>query len=194
MIEEKDIIEVGKFYRTHALKGELNAMTDGYKSELLDAEAPLIIEMEGIYVPFYVESWRPKGTFACLVKLEDINTQESAQLFVNKIIYMMRKDVAEALDIPVDELEIEEDFEGFRVEVKGVGIIGTVEEIDSSTDNLLMVVKPDDSDERIYIPFVDDFILSVEYGSEDENSEGNGGENIITLELPDGILELNKKE
>ncbi|MDE5843575.1 MAG: ribosome maturation factor RimM [Muribaculaceae bacterium] len=186
MIEEKDILKVGKFFRTHALKGELNTMTEGYEADLLDTESPLIVEMDGIFVPFYVESWRPKGMFGCLVKLEGIDTQERAQEFVNKFIYMRREDVADALGLDPDELNTEEDFVGFRVEVEGIGYIGRVEEIDSTTDNLLLVVKPDDSDKLIYIPLVEEFLVSI-----DEKEDGNDADNTIVLRLPDGILDLN---
>lgn len=187
MIEEREIISVGKFFKTHALKGELNAMTEAYEPELLDSDYPLIVEMDGIYVPFYVESLRRKGTFGCLVKLEGVDTQERAQEFVNKLIYMRRQDVAEYLEIEEDELVTEDDFVGYGVIVEGTGYIGRVEEIDSSTDNLLLIVKPDDNDELIYIPFVEEFLIKVEEG---ENLDDCN----ITLELPEGLLDLNVKE
>ena len=164
MIEEKDILPVGKFFRTHALKGELNAMTEGYEPEIFDEGYPLIVDMEGIYVPFYAESVRPKGSQGCLVKLEGIDSQERAQEFVNKVIYMLRKDVAEWLD-------------------EEAGYIGKVESIDSSTSNLLLLVEPEDGAETIYIPFVEEFVENIDPEQEE-----------IHLRLPEGIIDINKKE
>lgn len=186
MIVEKDILPVGKFFRTHALKGELNAQSEEYSAEIFDTEAPLIVDMEGIYVPFYVETWRPKGTFGCLIKLEGIDSQERAQEFVNKSIYMRREDVADALDIDIDEVMAESDFIGYKVDVAGIGYIGKVERVDSSTENLLLIVKKDRSEDLIYIPFVEDFIIRID--EDDRDSE----EKTIYLDLPDGIIELNE--
>ncbi|MDE6811054.1 MAG: hypothetical protein K2J15_01755 [Muribaculaceae bacterium] len=186
MIQESEIIHVGKFFRTHALKGELNAMTDGYESELLDTDFPLIVEIDGILVPFYVDSWRPKGLFGCLVKLEGINSQARAQEFVNKMIYMRREDVAEALEMDVEDLRTEDDFQNYRVEVEGYGYIGRVEELDSTTENLLLKVRPENSDKLIYIPFVEEFLVSVR-----EKEAGPNSDNTILLRLPEGILDLN---
>ncbi len=181
MIEEKNIIPVGKFFRTHALKGELNAITDDYEPDILDEGYPLIVEMEGIFVPFYAESVRPKGSQGCLVKLEGVDTQERAQEFVNHTIYMLRKDIAELLEVEEDEIALEGDLIGYKVYAEGYGLIGKVDSIDSSTSNLLLLVKPEDSDDIIYIPFVEEFLEEI-----------NQNDETIRLSLPDGIIDMNK--
>ena len=78
MIEEKDIVQAGKFLKPHGLKGELNAVLD-YDAEILEEDYPLIVDMDGIYVPFYAESVRPKGHFSSLVKLEGIDSVEDTR-------------------------------------------------------------------------------------------------------------------
>ena len=62
MIERQNLTTAGKFLKAHALKGELNAVLDA-DCDLLDPERPLIVEMDGIPVPFYLQSVRPKGQF-----------------------------------------------------------------------------------------------------------------------------------
>ena len=69
MIKEEEIIEIGKFQKTHALKGELNALLD-VGAEYLEDGNPLVIPVDGLFVPFYAESVRPKGTTSFLVKLK----------------------------------------------------------------------------------------------------------------------------
>ena len=83
MIREEDLFPIGKLQKTHALKGELNAVLD-IDEDFIDEDYPLIIDLDGIFVPFYTESWRPKGSSACLLKLEGVDNEGEARKFVNK--------------------------------------------------------------------------------------------------------------
>ncbi len=69
MIEKKDIVEIGKFQKTHALKGELNALLN-VPEEYVEDGNPLIVEMDGILVPFYTESFRSNDATSFLHKLQ----------------------------------------------------------------------------------------------------------------------------
>lgn len=188
MIEEKDIIEAGKFQKPHGLKGELNTFVD-FNSKILEKDYPLIVEMDGIYVPFYAESVRPKGHFSSLVKLEGVDSVDNTRKFVNKVFYLLRRDVAEFFDIEEDDIEMEDDFIGYKVFDQNGKYLGKVEELDISTENMLLLVRPDstpDDDEPdiLYIPFNDDLIM-MQVDSEDPS------ESEIHLDLPEGLLELN---
>ena len=60
MITRDQLIEIGHFNKAHGVNGEVNA------SLLIDVEhlpglSCLICDMDGIYVPFFVEAIRPKG-------------------------------------------------------------------------------------------------------------------------------------
>ena len=70
MIKKEDIVAIGKFQKTHALKGELNALLDIDGDYAADGH-PLIIDIDGIYVPFYAETVRPKGAESCGFKVSD---------------------------------------------------------------------------------------------------------------------------
>ena len=184
MIEEKSIISAGKFLKPHGLKGELNVLVE-FDSEILEEDYPIIVDVDGIYVPFYAESVRPKGHFSSLVKLQGVDSQEETRPFVNKEFYMLRRDVAEFLDIDEDELGMDDEFVGYKVYDDVHGYIGTVEDVDSSTANMLLLVRPDAEDaDIIYIPFDPDFITSIEE-SEDRS------ERRMNLNLPAGLLDLN---
>lgn len=188
MIEEKDLIESGKILKPHGLKGELNVMMD-YNAEILLEDYPLIIEIDGIFVPFYAESVRPKGHFASLVKIQGVDTVENAKEFVNKIIFLRKKDVAEYLQIEEDELVTEDDYIGWKVYDSKQDYIGRVEELDCSTENMLLIVRPDcDENEEnnlIYIPFNHDFITEVQQDIDPNECE-------LHLDLPEGLIDLNK--
>ena len=61
-------------------------------------------------------------------------------------------------------------------------LIGKIDSIDSSTDNLLFIVTTDDGD-TVYIPAVDEFISEICDDSK-----------VIRMNLPDGLINLNKKQ
>lgn len=178
MIEKKDLVEIGKFQKTHALKGELNAILDIDPQYVEDGE-PLIIETDGIPVPYYAESIRSKSASTYLIKLDGVDSVEDASELVNSVIYALRKDLENYIG---EELMLGDDLIGYRVIDHYFGEIGELEYVDNSTENELFVVRSESGDE-IYVPIVDDFITDID----DENQ-------IIHTRLPEGLLELNKKK
>lgn len=175
MIKKEDIVEIGKFQKTHALKGELNALLDvdeGY----IDDGNPLIVEMDGIFVPFYAESVRPKGSESFLIKLKDIDSSESAREFVNKSVYGLRIDLLDYFDDP--EMELKEDFLDFVVIDSIAGEVGKIVDIDDSTDNVLFIVETPEG-KTIYIPVAEEFITSID---RDRMR--------VEMTLPEGLLDL----
>lgn len=176
MIKKEQLVEIGKFQKTHALKGELNAILDVEEDFMLDGK-PLIVDMDGIFVPFYAESVRPKGAESFLVKLKDIDSQEKAKDLVNKNVYGLRSDLIDYFDDP--EMELTADFKGFTIKDTNLGIVGKIVDIDDSTANVLFIVERPDG-RNVYIPVADEFITSID----DERQ-------VIETLLPEGLVDLN---
>ncbi len=181
MITEQQLMPIGKFLKTHALKGELNMYID-IDSDFLSEGYPLVVRLDGIFVPFYVATARPKATFTMLVRLDGVSSEEEARKFVNHEVYALRSDLAEFLGC--DEEELEDDIEnlvGYKAFADDGKPIGTVEDIDDSTENVLLIISRDDGD-TIYVPAADEFITAV-----DDDAR------TVTLSLPEGLVDLNKK-
>lgn len=176
MIKKEDLIEVGKFQKTHALKGELNAVLDIPEDYAEDGN-PLIVETDGIPVPYYAESIRPKGATSFLIKLEGIDRVEDATELVNSSIFALKDELREY----VGEVMFEDDLAGYEIIDVNFGDIGELVAVDDTTQNQLMIVRGLDGEE-IYIPLVEDFILKID----DENQE-------IHTSIPEELLSLNKK-
>ena len=86
MIREEEVFKIGQFAKPHGIKGELSLVTNS--DVLEDAEDPYIVcEMDGILVPFFVEDFRYKTDTVVLVKLEDVNSEEDARMFVGKEVF-----------------------------------------------------------------------------------------------------------
>lgn len=176
MIKKEDLIEIGKFQKTHALKGELNALLD-VEADFVEDGKPLIVEMDGIFVPFYGDSIRTKGSESFLVKLKDVDSQEKAAEFVNKAIYGLRSDLLDYFDDP--DAQLTADFIGFKIVDSNLGEIGTIAEIDDSTDNVLFVVESSDG-RQILIPVAEEFINSID-----------DDRRIVETTLPAGLIDIN---
>lgn len=178
MIREEDTIIVGKFQKTHALKGELNAILDVDPEYFLEGNS-LIIRDEGILVPFFAESVRSKGKTSYLIKLNGIDSEAKARQFVNQEIRMLKSDSEEWLD--EDILEEEGGLLGYSVIDDENGIeIGKIIHIDQSTDNILFIVE--NGGEEIFIPASEDFIISI------DDEAGS-----IRMRLPEGLVDINRK-
>lgn len=179
MIRPEEIINIGKFQKTHALKGELNMISD-IDAEYFIEGNPIIIEYDGILVPYYVDSIRTKGSTSFLVKLHGIETETEASQFVNKEIGILKKDAEEWIG---EELLDTNELEGFTVQDDASGKdIGIIERIDDSTANLLFIVKQNDGEE-VFIPANDELIVGI-----------NEDTRVIKMILPEGLIDLNKKD
>lgn len=176
MIKREELVEVGKFQKTHALKGELNMISDVDTEYFLDGN-PLFVSLEGIYVPFFAETVRPKGSTSYLVKLQGIDTEKEASGFVNKELFILKKDAEEWLEEEIEDINY---LEGYKVEEAETGkYIGEIERVDDSTANVLFIVKGP-SDEEIYLPVNDEFVVEID----DEN-------HIVRYSFPEGLLDIN---
>lgn len=176
MIRKDEIVEIGKFQKTHALKGELNALLDVEADFVEDGHA-LIVDMDGIFVPFYPESIRTKGVESFLVKLRDVDSADAAREFVNKEIYALRSDLVDYFDDP--DMELSADFIGFKIVDSKLGEIGEVVEVDDSTANVLFHVRTSQGD-IVFVPVAEEFINAI-----------HDDDQIIETTLPDGLVDLN---
>ena len=71
------------------MKGEITfAITDDV-FDRVDAEY-LVLDIDGILVPFYLEEYRFKNDENVLVKFEDIDTQEQARNYTGREVFFPR--------------------------------------------------------------------------------------------------------
>ena len=108
MILREELIEIGIYNKSHGIAGEISA---SFLCELgyVASFSCLVTEIEGIFVPFFVESSRGKGSNSLLLKLEGINDEVGAKQMTNKPIYV-KKSEYEALQAEQDCDEMPIDF------------------------------------------------------------------------------------
>ena len=169
MILEKEIFKAGKINKTHGVNGELNCAID---ADTIDRAEYMVLDMDGIFVPFFISNIRVKSSNSVLLTLEDIETETDARNLVGKDIYL-------PIHLMSDEDMLSyEYFIGF----KGVNAdekLGEISFVDDQTVNILFGISAEDGD--ILLPAVEDFIMEVD----NENK-------ILYTNYPNELVELNK--
>ncbi len=176
MIRPEEVYKIGMFNKPHGISGELQFT---FTDDIFDrVEADYVVcPMDGILVPFFIESYRFRSDTTALMKLEGVDTQEQARRFTNTPVYFPVKHAEEA-----EPGELSWDFfTGFRVEDTTHGHLGEVTDVDTSTVNTLFIVEHDG--EELLIPAQEDFIQDIDTRHR-----------VITLQLPEGLIDLDEAE
>ena len=170
MIRKEEVFKIGVIGKPHGVKGEVSFTFTDDIFDRVDGEY-LILLMDGILVPFFLEEYRFKTDTVALVKFEDIDTAEQARRLTHAEVYF-----------PMKYMETQEEvsswnyFIGFRVEDVHQGLLGTVTDVDESTLNVLFAIENTSGDE-ILLPAHEEFILEVDHDQK-----------ILTVEVPEGLL------
>ena len=172
MIRETDVFRIGTINKPHGVKGEVSFTFTDDIFDRVDGEY-LLLMMDGILVPFFLEEYRFKSDNVALVKLEDIDTAEQARRLTNVAVYFPKK----YMDAQ-DEVTSWEYFTGFRVDDLRHGTLGTITAIDDSTLNVLFVID-DGKGGELLLPAHEEFITGLDKH-----------QRIITVNIPDGLIDL----
>jgi len=175
MIRSEEVYKIGQFNKPHGVKGELQlTFTDDvfHRSEA----RYLVCLMDGILVPFFIESCRMRSSQGALIKLEDVDSQEAAARFTNIEVYFP-KSIAE--QHPGDEFTWEY-FVHFKLHDEQYGLLGEIVEVDQNTSNILFIVDGGDEYGELMIPAVEEFIIEID-----------APERILYMDLPEGMLSLD---
>ena len=173
MIKAEDVYRIGIINKPHGVHGELLFTFDDDIFDRVEADY-IICMMDGIMVPFFFESYRFRSDTTALIKLEGIDTEQQTRRMTNVEVFFP-KDHAEELE---DNELTWSYFVGFLINDVNKGDIGKVTDVDDSTINTLFVV--DYKDTEILIPAQEDFIVDLDREKR-----------IITMQIPEGLLDLN---
>ena len=174
MIRREDVYKIGRLGKPHGVKGEISFKFSDDIFDRTDADY-LILDIDGILVPFFFDDYRFHGNETALMKFCNIDTQEKAQELTGCDVFF-----------PIDEVECDDntfmsyDFIlGFKlIDDKNGKAIGRIKSVDDSTINILFEVC-DEKENDILIPASVDLIKNIDKEHK-----------TINIDLPDGILDL----
>ena len=173
MIRKEEVYKIGVINKPHGVKGEVSFTFTDDLFDRVDCDY-LVLLLDGIFVPFFIEEYRFRSDTTALVKFEDVDTVEKARMFTNVEVYF-----------PVKYLEEEDDddtiptwnyFVGFKVEDINHGYLGDITHVDDSTMNILFVIEKDG--DELLIPAHEEFIVGLDKKQRK-----------IQVEIPEGLLE-----
>lgn len=96
MIKQEDVYKIGRLGKAHGVHGEISLQFDDDIFDRVDADY-LVLELDGILVPFFMEEYRFRSDTVCLVKFVDVDTQQRAQELTGCDIFFPRV-LADAAD------------------------------------------------------------------------------------------------
>ncbi len=158
MIRQEEIVRVGMFNKPHGIDGEITASVD-FDVDDIKQFSCLITDVEGIFVPFFVNAVRTKSSQSLLLKIDGIENETDAIILVNKPIYVLKSEFGELECFDDDEIPID-CLVGYSVSQQGESL-GRITRIDDSTANVLFVIT-DSSNRELLVPAVDDFIEAID--------------------------------
>ena len=165
MILKEELTEIGRFGKPHGIQGEINATVDDDVD--VDAINRIVVNIDGIYVPFFIRSIRVKRLDSVIIGIDDINNEDQAARFTNLDIYALISD--NIREVPNN------DDDGFYA----ADLIGyTIVYADGRPENALFIIQSPDGTDK-YIPIADELIDEI-----------NPENRYITMTLPEGLLDL----
>ena len=170
MIKEQSVYKIGIIGKAHGVKGELSIQIDDDVFDRVDAEY-LVLKLDGIFVPFFMEEYRFKSDSVALVKFEGVDTQERARELTGVEVYFPRElaEQDENAELSYSALV------GYTLIDDNSGKpVGTIAYVDEQTINIMFELE----DGRL-IPASEELIVDVDQQAR-----------TITLDIPEGILDL----
>lgn len=164
-----DLYKIGKIGKPHGVKGEVSFHFSDDVFDRTEAEY-LMLCIDGLMVPFFMEEYRFRSDETALVKFCDIDTQERASELTGCEVFFPR-DVADDDD---DNLSWAEIIGYSLIDSATSKNVGKIASVDDSTINILFELE-----DGTLIPASIELITNVDKKHKE-----------IEIELPDGILDL----
>jgi len=169
MIAENEVYKIGHISHIHGVRGEVSMSFTDDVWDRVESEY-LILRIDGILVPFYMEEYRFRSDTTALIKFQDYDSADDARELCGSDVYF---------PLALTPTEREEGdytwryFTGFRIIAEGHGELGTIDQVDDTTANILFQVG------QFLIPAAEEFIKDIDHQHR-----------TITMALPEGLLDL----
>jgi 16S rRNA processing protein RimM len=169
MIRQEDVYKIGRLGKANGVKGEVSFQFDDDIFDRVDADY-LVLDIDGILVPFFMEEYRFRSDSVCLVKFCNVDTQQRAQELTGCDVFFPRALAEEGDEMPSLSMLV-----GFEIVNAANGkTVGRVAAIDDSTANILFEME-----DGMLIPANDDLIEVIDAEQQQ-----------IKMNIPQGLLEI----
>ena len=167
MIREEDVYKIGKIGKPHGVSGEVTLRFTDDVFDRVDADY-LVLMVDGILVPFFMEEYRFRSDEVALVKFEDIDSVERASELTGCEVFFPR----ELADDDEGELTWSQIVGYDIVDADSHKLIGRIASVDETTINVLLEL-----DDGTLIPAAEQFIIDIDHK-----------ERKMFMRLPEGLV------
>lgn len=172
MITRDTLTEIGTFNKAHGINGEISATIEDFDANDMTEFSCIVIDMDGIFVPFFINAARPKSNTTVLLTIDGVKSEEDTRQFISKPIYVLKDEVEE----DSEDGHNASYFIGWNISDSEQGLLGEIIDIDDSTENYLFIVRRNNGEELL-IPIAQEFIVAI-----DDTTHN------ITMDLPTGLI------
>ncbi len=173
MITQDEVYKIGRIGKPHGIQGEVHFLFDDDVFDRVESDY-LILDIDGILVPFFMEEYRFRGESSALVKFCDIDTQDKARELTNCDVYFPYS----LTDEDPENIRWTQIIGFNLVDTRTQQNIGSVIGIDDNTMNILFEVETPDK-KIILVPANEELIEEV-----------NTDNKYISIQVPEGLLDL----
>ncbi len=177
MITRDELIAIGHYNKPHGVAGEISATLD-VEWDLLRELSCLVSDIDGIYVPFFVNAIRPKSGDTVLLTIDGVGNEKDVARLVNRDIYALKREYRqESIDADADGYPLDF-FIGFELRDSDGSRVGEITDVDEQTENAIFIIDRDGTD--LMVPATDDLIVEFDVDNK-----------VMVMDLPEGLLDLN---
>ena len=182
-MKSEEFVEIGKLQKPHGIKGEIVATIDADID--LEQLTYIVTVIDGLNVPFFINSLRPRSSESVLLTLDGIDNERDAAELSLLPIMVKKTDLANLGLEPNDDIDgiSASDLVSYTImdeanddEPKLLGIIEAIREL--TAENWLFEVKTYDG-RMIMVPIADELITDIDTDSK-----------TVTMNLPIGLTDL----
>ena len=167
MIKEDEVYKIGRIGKPHGISGEVTLRFSDDVFDRVDADY-LVLMVDGILVPFFIEEYRFRSDEVALVKFEDIDTKDRASELTGCDVFFPRHLADAGEDVLTWSQIVGYDI----VDVLSDKTIGRIEAVDETTINTLLELS-----DGTLIPAADEFIEDIDHE-----------ERKLMMRLPEGLV------
>ena len=165
-MKKPDLQYLGEFIKLFSFKGEIILYSENTIS-LIENLDTIFIDIDGAFVPFQIKKSKSHKKNIFRVLLEGVSSESEAKDLLKKSVYINKLENQDNINNIVDNFNVYNNNEYLGI------VISTI----NKTGQTIIEVKM--KEKIVLIPFVDEFIVEINYDL-----------NKIDMILPDGLLDI----
>lgn len=165
-MKKPDLQYLGEFIKLFSFKGEIILYSDNTIS-LIENLNTIFIDIDGAFVPFQIKKSKSHKKNIFRVLLEGISSESEAKDLLKKSVYINKLENQDNINNIVDNFNVYNNNEYLGIVISTINKTGQT------------IIEVQMKEKIVLIPFVDEFIVEINYDL-----------NKIDMILPDGLLDI----